>query len=86
LVIAMLVAIALIGVVDWVAAQTNIWRGGYNSQIPINFGLPDRPIGFTLCRLRYTNVRRARKSGWGDDYPNGDYNFLQRLADSRQSR
>ena len=43
--------------------------------------LPDRQDGFTLCRLRYRNVRRARKSGWGDDYPNGDYNFLQRLSE-----
>jgi hypothetical protein len=68
---AILVIAALIGVVDWVAAQTTIWTGGYNSQIPINYGLPDRPNGFTLCRLRYRNVRRARKSGWGDDYPNG---------------
>ena len=79
--IATLVSIALIGVVDWVAAQPNIWTGGYNLQTPINFGLPDDQDGFTLCRLRYTNARRARKSGWGDDYPNGDYNFLQRLAE-----
>jgi hypothetical protein len=79
--IGILVAIALVGVVDWVDAQTQIWTGGYNLQTPINFGLPDRQDGFTLCRLRYTNVRRARKSGWGDDYPNGDYNFLQRLAE-----
>ncbi len=78
---AMLVLAALIGVADWVAAQTNIWTGGYNSQVPINVGLPDHPTGFTLCRLRYRNVRRARKSGWGDDYPNGDYNFMQRLAE-----
>ena len=70
-----------LAVVDWVAAQTNIWTGGYNLQTPINVGLPDRQNGFTFCRLRYTNVRRVRKSGWGDDYPNGDYNFLQRLAE-----
>jgi Domain of unknown function (DUF4159) len=76
-----LVAIVLVGAVDWVAAQTPIWTGGYNLQTPINFGLPDRQDGFTLCRLRYRNARRVRKSGWGDDYPNGDYNFLQRLAE-----
>jgi hypothetical protein len=28
---AILVIAALTGVVDWVAAQTNIWRGGWNS-------------------------------------------------------
>jgi hypothetical protein len=76
-----LVAVALVGVAAWASAQVNIWRGGYNLQRPINNGLPDREDGFTLCRLRYRNVRRARKSGWGDDYPNGDYNFLQRLAE-----
>ena len=27
------------------------------------------------------NVRRARKSGWGDDYPQADYNFMVRLAE-----
>src|SRR6187455_1249622 len=81
LAIGTLFAIAFVGVVDWVAAQTPIWTGGYNLQTPINHGLPDRQNGFTLCRLRYTNMRRARKSGWGDDYPNGDYNFLQRLAE-----
>ena len=66
---------------DWVSAQTQIWTGGYNLQTPINHGLPDVQDGFTLCRLRYTNDRRARKSGWGDDYPNGDFNFLQRLQE-----
>lgn len=69
------------GAADWVAAQVQIWTGGYNLQTPINHGLPDQQTGFTLCRLRYTNVRRARKSGWGDDYPNGDFNFLQRLQE-----
>ncbi|MEQ1727885.1 MAG: DUF4159 domain-containing protein [Vicinamibacterales bacterium] len=81
LAMAMLAAAALFGAAEWVAAQTSIWTGGYNLQTPINYGLPDRQDGFTLCRLRYANVRRARKSGWGDDYPNGDYNFLQRLSE-----
>lgn len=81
LALACLTALVLVGAAGLVDAQVNIWRGGYNLQTPINFGLPDRQDGFTLCRLRYRNVRRARKSGWGDDYPNGDYNFLQRLAE-----
>jgi hypothetical protein len=54
---------------------------GRNLQIPINHGLPDKPLGFTFCRLRYQNIRRARKSGWGDDYPQADYNFMVRLAE-----
>jgi hypothetical protein len=65
-----------------VAAQrSTILTNGRNLQIPINHGLPDKAIGFTFCRLRYQNIRRARKSGWGDDYPQADYNFLVRLSE-----
>jgi Domain of unknown function (DUF4159) len=63
------------------AAQQHILTNGRNLQIPINHGLPDKPVGFTFCRLRYQNIRRARKSGWGDDYPQADYNFLVRLSE-----
>src|SRR6188472_1585917 len=64
------------------AAQTStILTNGRNLQIPINHGLPDKALGFTFCRLRYQNTRRARKSGWGDDYPQADYNFMVRLAE-----
>ena len=62
-------------------AQQHILTNGRNLQIPINHGLPDKPLGFTFCRLRYENIRRARKSGWGDDYPQADYNFMVRLAE-----
>ena len=63
------------------AQQFTILTNGRNLQIPINHGLPDKPLGFTFCRLRYENIRRARKSGWGDDYPQADYNFMVRLAE-----
>src|SRR5437868_1383139 len=63
------------------AAQQHILTNGQNLQIPINHGLPDLALGFTFCRLRYQNIRRARKSGWGDDYPQADYNFMVRLAE-----
>jgi hypothetical protein len=63
------------------AQRSTILTNGRNLQIPINHGLPDKPLGFTFCRLRYQNIRRARKSGWGDDYPQADYNFMVRLAE-----
>jgi hypothetical protein len=63
------------------AQQVTIMTNGRNLQIPINHGLPDNQFGFTFCRLRYQNVRRARKSGWGDDYPQADYNFMVRLEE-----
>src|SRR5215471_10775102 len=76
------VALALGLAAITVAAQRDrILTNGQNLQIPINHGLPDQPLGFTYCRLRYQNIRRARKSGWGDDYPQADYNFMVRLAE-----
>jgi hypothetical protein len=73
---ALALGLAVIG-----AAQLTILTNGRNLQTPINQGLPDKPLGFTFCRLRYENIRRARKSGWGDDYPQADYNFMVRLAE-----
>lgn len=63
------------------AAQSTILTNGRNLQTPINRGLPDKSVGFTFCRLRYQNIRRARKSGWGDDYPQADYNFQVRISE-----
>ena len=69
------------------AAQTStILTNGRNLQTPINHGLPDKWTGFTFCRLRYQNIRRARKSGWGDDYPQADYNFLVRISELTKTR
>src|SRR6185503_12432790 len=78
--IAPAVALALGLVVASGAAQgLRILTNGRDLQTPINHGLPDKPLGFMFCRLRYENIRRARKSGWGDDYPQADYNFMVRL-------
>jgi hypothetical protein len=68
------------------AGQSTILTNGRNLQIPINHGLPDKLLGFTYCRLRYQNIRRARKSGWGDDYPQADYNLLVRLSELTKTR
>jgi hypothetical protein len=68
------------------AAQSTILINGRNLQTPINHGLPDKLLGFTYCRLRYQNIRRARKSGWGDDYPQADFNLLVRLSELTKTR
>jgi len=68
-------------VVSGAAQRPTILTNGRNLQIPINHGLPDQQLGFTFCRLRYQNIRRARKSGWGDDYPQADNNFMVRLSE-----
>jgi hypothetical protein len=68
------------------AAQDTILTNGRNLQVPINHGLPEQMLDFTFCRLRYQNIRRARKSGWGDDYPQADYNLLVRLSELTKTR
>src|SRR5688572_8581735 len=68
------------------AQRSTILTNGRNLQIPINHGLPGTPLDFTFCRLRYENVRRARKSGWGDDYPQADYNFMVRLSELTKTK
>jgi hypothetical protein len=78
---ALALATALGLAVTSAAQQFTILTNGRNLQTPINHGLPDQLRGFTFCRLRYENIRRARKSGWGDDYPQADYNFMVRLAE-----
>lgn len=78
LVLALVLGLAGVGAA---AQRAFILRNGRNLQVPINHGMPDKPLGFTFCRLRYQNTRRARKSGWGDDYPQADNNFMVRLSE-----
>src|SRR5512144_285294 len=83
---ALILALALGAAGMSATQQLTILTNGRNLQIPINHGLPDQPLGFTYCRLRYQNIRRARKSGWGDDYPQADYNFMVRLSELTKTR
>ena len=78
LAVALVMGVAAIGAT---AQRPFILTNGRNLQVPINHGLPDKLIGFTFCRLRYQNIRRARKSGWGDDYPQADNNLMVRLSE-----
>ncbi len=63
------------------AAQGTIMRYAQQRNTPVNYGLPDLPRGFTFCRLRYERTRRQRKTGWWDDYPASDFNFLTRFEE-----
>jgi hypothetical protein len=75
--IAVLVAVSL----GAAAGQVTIMRYARQSPLPVNHGLPDIQRGFTFCRLRYERTRRQRKSGWWDDYPASDFNFLTRFEE-----
>jgi hypothetical protein len=45
------------------------------------WGIPDRPTGFTFCRLQYDAVIRDDSgTGWGIEFPRADQNFPTRLA------
>jgi hypothetical protein len=63
------------------AGQVTIMRYARQMNVPVNHGLPDIQRGFTFCRLRYDRTRRQRKSGWWDDYPASDFNFLTRFEE-----
>jgi Domain of unknown function (DUF4159) len=78
---ALLAAVALAVSLDAAAEQVQIMRYARQSNTPVNHGLPDIPRGFTFCRLRYERTRRQRKTGWWDDYPASDFNFLSRLEE-----
>jgi Domain of unknown function (DUF4159) len=78
---ALFLAIALAVSLPTVAAQVTIMRYAQQRNTPVNYGLPDIQRGFTLCRLRYERTRRQRKSGWWDDYPASDFNFLSRFEE-----
>jgi hypothetical protein len=62
-------------------AQVTIMRYARQRNTPVNYGLPDARTGFTFCRLRYERTRLQRKSGWWDDYPASDFNFLNRFEE-----
>src|ERR1044072_5750602 len=82
LALAMALGLAVIsGAAQRSTGRSTILTNGRNLQIPINHGLPDKSLGFTFCRLRYENIRGARKAGGGDDYPQGDYNVMVRLTE-----
>jgi len=63
------------------AAQVKIMQYARQSPTPVNHGLPTVLGGFTFCRLRYERTRTQRKSGWWDDYPASDFNFMSRFAE-----
>ena len=49
--------------------------------VPVNHGMPEYLGGFTFCRLNYQMTQRIRKTGWSDDYPASDFNFMNRLEE-----
>jgi hypothetical protein len=63
------------------AAQVTIMQYARQRSTPVNHGLPDVEGGFTFCRVRYERTRVQRKSGWWDDYPASDFNFMTRLQE-----
>ncbi len=66
--------------VDASPVEGQRWRRGY-AAVRLGQGLPDRPGGFTFCRLAYASVRRdSSGSGWNTDFPQADRNLPTRLS------
>lgn len=62
------------------AQNTQYW--GNSTPVRFGDGLPDRPGGFTYCRLAYTSVRNTPSgNGWRTDFPQADRNLSARLAE-----
>jgi hypothetical protein len=78
---ALLIALAVAVSLGAAAAQVPILRYARQRPTPVNYGLPSVEGGFTFCRLRYERTRNQRKSGWWDDYPASDFNFLSRFGE-----
>jgi len=78
---ALFIGVALAVSLRAATAQVTIMRYAQQMNTPVNHGLPDSQRGFTFCRLRYERTRRQRKSGWWDDYPASDFNFLSRFEE-----
>jgi hypothetical protein len=79
-----LLAVAIVGLLGALAfpldgeAQR---RGRRSEVVRLGQGLPDRPGGFTYCRLAYESVRGdGSGDGWDTDYPNADRNLPTRLG------
>jgi len=79
--VALFLAVTLAASLRAVSEQVTIMRYAQQRSTPVNYGLPDIQRGFTFCRLRYERTRRQRKTGWWDDYPASDFNFLSRLEE-----
>jgi hypothetical protein len=63
------------------AQLTQQFFGNY-SPVQLGHGLPDRPGGFTFCRLAYTSVRRdGSGNGWPTDFPQADRHLPIRLSE-----
>lgn len=72
---------ALLSVTVAVSAQFGGRRGGGEDLSMARRGLPDRPAGFTFCRLAYNTVRSDPSgSGWAIEYPDAEFNFMTRLS------
>jgi hypothetical protein len=77
------VALALLLMPDHAEGQ----RARGRRSVVIGEGLPDVPGEFTFCRLMYTSVRRdGSGNGWDTDFPEGERNFLIRMAELTRTR
>ena len=77
-------AVIAVGSSGSLAAQQGYFgRYGESSRSgPLREGLPEKPGGFSFCRLWYTQVRNEPGGlGWSTDYPRADRNLSLRVSE-----
>jgi len=74
------VLVGLIAVTTPLTVDAQGYRRG-GTRVRLGDGLPDRPGGFTFCRLAFLEVRREPGgSSWDTDFPQADRNLTTRLS------
>lgn len=76
--------LSLAGLPARAEAQTGFFGryGEGSTSRPLRAGLPEKPGGFTFCRLWYEQVRyESGGLGWSTDYPRADRNLTQRTEE-----
>ncbi len=75
-----LFALVCLGVATAAPVEGQRFRSA-RSRVRLGDGLPDRPGGFTFCRLAFVEVRREPGgSSWTTDFPNAERNLTTRLS------
>jgi hypothetical protein len=61
-------------------AEARQFFGSSGTRVNVDQGLPERPGGFTFCRLAYRSYRSDPSgNGWRTDFPEADRNLVTRL-------
>jgi hypothetical protein len=80
--IAPILAVAALGLLVMPVPAEAQWTFGRSTRVRVGDGIPDRPGGFTYCRLAYRSIRSLPSGGgWTTDFPEAYRNLMIRLSE-----